>query len=189
MSRLRCHLEILGACIIAAARQAGFSAITLVRVGTSSASRGSHPPSARTASSIGPPRCQARPSDRGRLGRRVLCGSQCLGNRTESDLAQRPLAARRPCQQCREQRVHRQHHAHLCREPSRTRQIAVIHTPERLQSCVNSLHRGPALVNPLEFLVASGRAGNLRRCYSRGTRTVLPYALPACKPLTSGTPT
>jgi hypothetical protein len=65
-------------------------------------------------------------SDRDHLGLRLR--SQCLADRTEPHLAQRPLPARRRGQERREHRVHGQHHAYLGHESSRSRQIYVIYT-------------------------------------------------------------
>ena len=123
-------------------------------------------------------------SDRDRLG--LDLGSQCSGNRTEPDFAECPLAARRRGQQRREHRVHRQDHTHLGHEA---------HEPVTLPSSrpQNNFNRAlirSTAVRPLyirsNFLVARGSAGNRLRSTSRGTRTVLPYDLPALQTVDIG---
>ena len=84
--------------------------------------------------------------------------------------------------------MHGQHHPDLGHEPARSRQIAVVHSPNIFS---RALTRSTA-VRPLyirsNFFVAAATPETAARSTSRGTRTVLPYDFPRCKSSTSGTP-
>ncbi len=89
-------------------------------------------------------------------------------------------------QQRRERRMQGQHHPHLTHKPPRARQIAIVYSPEQFQPGVDPFHRRPPLVHPLEFLGRSRQGRKPPQIDFRGTRTVLPYDLPALQMLDIG---